>query len=276
LKLLIIGGNGMAGSVMVEYFRQQPGYEVIFTTRDKNSPGSLFLDATDFKAVEFLVNEEKPQIIINCTGLLNQKAEEHYQDAIKVNGVLPHHLAKLADYSGAKLIHISTDCVFSGDKGSYTEDDHTDGQSVYALTKALGEVRDARHLTIRTSIIGPEKRPEGIGLFKWFMEQTGMVKGYQNVFWNGVTTLELAKFTEACIREGVTGLYHLTSSETVSKYELLKMIQAEFIKEDVSIIPDTAIKLDRTLRNTRTDIQYIVPGYPEMLSEMHAWMNKNG
>jgi dTDP-4-dehydrorhamnose reductase len=276
LKLLIIGGNGMAGSVMVDYFRQQPGYEVIFTTRDKDFPGSIFLDATDFTAVESLVNEEKPQVIINCTGLLNQKAEEQYQDAIKVNGVLPHLLAKLADYSGAKLIHISTDCVFSGDKGSYTEDDHTDGQSVYALTKALGEVRDSRHLTIRTSIIGPEKRSEGIGLFKWFMEQTGVVKGFQNVFWNGVTTLELAKFTQACIEEGVTGLYHLTSSETVSKFELLKMIQAEFNKEDISIVPDSANKLDRTLRNTRTDLRYDFPGYSKMLSEMHAWMNKNG
>jgi dTDP-4-dehydrorhamnose reductase len=192
--------------------------------------------------------------------------------AFQVNSLLPHQLAKLIERQKGKLIHISTDCVFSGKKGDYTENDIPDGTSVYAQSKRLGEIISDNHLTIRTSIIGPELKEDGIGLFLWFMKQVGEIKGYKKVLWNGVTTLELAKATEAMIMSNVTGLYHLGSEEKISKYSLLKLIQQTFEKTDVEIIPDDAFRLDRTIKNTRTDFLYPIPSYEQMLVDLRDWM----
>ncbi|MDF2645366.1 MAG: family oxidoreductase, partial [Paenibacillus sp.] len=199
MKLLILGGNGMAGHILVEYFRKCTPYSVYSTSRSRPNPEGLFLDVENPVMVEKVLMEVAPDVIINCIGILNEDARQREIEAYRINGLLPHYLKVLADRLHAKLIHISTDCVFSGDRGNYTEEDIPDGLSVYARTKALGEIIDDRHLTIRTSIIGPEIRPHGIGLMQWFMEQEGMVKGYQNVYWNGVTTLELAKVIEHVI-----------------------------------------------------------------------------
>jgi dTDP-4-dehydrorhamnose reductase len=127
-------------------------------------------------------------------------------------------------------------------------------------------------LTILTSIIGPELKEDGIGLFLWFMKQNGVIKGYEKVWWNGVTTLELAKAIEVMIKHDITGLYHLGSEEKVSKFKLLTLIQEIFEKTDVEIIPDSHIVLDRTIKSTRTDFQYKIPSYKQMLLELKDWM----
>ncbi len=274
MKLLVLGGKGMAGHVMVAYFKKNPNYQVYYTSRDKQDKDGIFLDVLDLNALEKIIDSIKPDIVINCIGILNEDAEKNPFIAMQVNSFLPHQLVKLTKRHGGKLIHISTDCVFSGEVGDYTEKSIPDGTSQYSKTKQYGEIKDDENLTIRTSIIGPELKEDGIGLFLWFMNQTGKIKGYEQVYWNGVTTLELAKATEKMIDNKVTGLYHLCVKEKISKYNLLKLIQRIFNKKDVQIIPDRKNKLDRTIVNTRTDFVYNPPTYREMLTEMKKWMEK--
>ncbi|UKS27626.1 SDR family oxidoreductase [Paenibacillus sp. HWE-109] len=272
-KLLILGGQGMLGSMLVEYFRECSDYHVIFTTRDKGNPEGLYLDAEDPILLDKVIEAVSPPVAINCMGILNHFAQENPQKAYWVNGLVPHRIGKAMDKIGGKLIHISSDCVFSGEKGDHTEQDEPDGSSVYAKSKALGEVITSPHLTIRTSIIGPEIRKQGIGLMQWFLQQQGEINGYTQAFWNGVTTLELAH----CIRyvieqEPVEGLLHLTAPEPISKYELLKLFQFVFQKEDVTIRQDDVVKLNRTLKQSRTDFHYSVPSYKVMLHELKSRM----
>lgn len=270
MKLLVLGGKGMAGHIITNYFTAKKNYEVFYTSRDLNDKNSIYLDVTNSTMLEEIINGIKPDITVNCIGLLNNDANNNTKEAFQVNSLLPHQLAKLTERYQGKLIHISTDCVFSGTKGDYTEDDIPDGTSIYAQSKQLGEIISDKHLTIRTSIIGPELKENGIGLFLWFMNQKGQIKGYERVLWNGVTTLELAKAIESMIEHNVTGLYHLGSDQKVSKYTLLKLIQEIFKKTDVEILPDSEIVLDRTIKNTRTDFHYQTPNYKEMLTDMKS------
>ncbi|MCL6603763.1 MAG: SDR family oxidoreductase [Paenibacillus sp.] len=275
MKLLILGGNGMAGHMLVNYFRLQGKHHVFHTTRDKRDLGGLHVDADDISGMEKLVEIVSPHCIINAMGVLNQFAEHDKIGAYHVNGFLPHRLRRAADSIHARLIHISTDCVFEGTRGGYAEEDTPDGTSVYAMTKNLGEVRDPGHLTIRTSIIGPEIRPEGIGLMEWFLAQTGKVTGYRKVMWNGVTTLELAKAVDVMLESPVEGLIHLAHPEPVSKYELLQWIQTSFHKSDVEIVPEDQPVQDRTLTCTRRDVHFQLPSYPVMLAELAEWMKRS-
>lgn len=273
MKLLILGGKGMAGHVMTSYFIQKQEYDVFYTSRDPRDANSLYMDVTDVNRVEEIIESIKPDIVINCTGILNDHATNDPLLALQLNSLLPHQLAKLTERYSGKLIQISTDCVFLGNKGDYTEDDIPDGNSVYARSKQSGEIISNKHLTVRTSIIGPELKDNGIGLFYWFMKQVGEIKGYEKVLWNGITTLELAKATEEMIKNNVTGLYHLGSQTKISKYALLKLIQEVFGKDDVKIIQDHTIELDRTIKSTRTDYNYEIPSYKEMLVALRDWMN---
>lgn len=272
MKILILGGNGMAGHVITTYFQKKTEYTVFYTSRDPKDTGSIYVDVTDLTKLEEIIETIKPDITINCIGILNDHASNNNKLAFQVNSLLPHQLVKLTERYQGKLIHVSTDCVFSGSKGNYTEDDIPDGISVYAQSKQLGEIVNDKHLTIRTSIIGPELKENGIGLFLWFMQQKGVIKGYEKVWWNGVTTLELAKAIEVMIKQDITGLYHLGSKEKISKFELLILIQEIFEKNDVEIIPDSHIVLDRTIKSTRTDFEYTIPSYRHMLLELKDWM----
>ncbi|NUU60329.1 dTDP-4-dehydrorhamnose reductase family protein [Paenibacillus agri] len=273
MKLLILGGNGMAGHMLVNYFRRQGKHSVFYTTRDKQDLSGLYVDADDIAGVENLIDIVSPHCIINAMGVLNQFAERDRIGAYHVNGFLPHRLRRVADEVHARLIHISTDCVFEGTRGGYAEDDTPDGTSVYAITKSLGEVREPGHLTIRTSIIGPEIRSGGIGLLEWFLAQTGQVSGYSRVMWNGVTTLELAKAIDSLLDSTVSGLIHLAHPQPVSKYQLLQQIRKAFDKRDVEIVLEDMYVQDRTLQSTRPDFSWDFPTYSVMLAELAEWMN---
>ncbi|MED4235882.1 dTDP-4-dehydrorhamnose reductase family protein [Priestia megaterium] len=273
MKILILGGKGMAGHVITNYFKKKSEYTVFYTSRDLNDTDSIYVDVTNLTKLEELIETIKPDITINCIGILNEHATNNNKLAFQVNSLLPHQLVKLTERCQGKLIHISTDCVFSGNKGDYTENDIPDGTSVYAQSKQLGEIISEKHLTIRTSIIGPELKEDGIGLFLWFMQQTGVIKGYEKVWWNGVTTLELAKAIEVMINQDITGLYHLSAEEKISKFGLLRLMQEVFHKSDVDIIPDSQIVLDRTIKSTRKDFQYKTPSYKQMLIELKDWMH---
>jgi dTDP-4-dehydrorhamnose reductase len=272
MKILILGGKGMAGHMITAYFKQKPEYSVYYTSRDLRDEEGIYLDVTDSTKLEEVIETIKPNVTINCIGILNEDAANNTKLSFQVNSLLPHQLVKLMERHHGKLIHISTDCVFSGSKGDYKENNLTDGTSIYAQSKQLGEIISDNHLTIRTSIIGPELKDKGIGLFLWFMSQKGKIKGYEKVLWNGVTTLELAKAIETMICQNVTGLYHLGSDEKISKYELLNLMQLIFDKQDVEIIPDSHFVQDRTIKSTRIDFHYPIPTYKTMLEELKTWM----
>lgn len=276
MKLLIIGGHGMAGHMMVQYFKKQGHHTVFYTSRNKKDPNGLILDVNDIHSVDLLVKAVHPDVIINAVGILNQYAEKNVIQAYHVNGFLPHRLANLADQIGAKLIHISTDCVFKGDlSGGYKEEDLPDGETIYAITKSLGEVCSPGHLTIRTSIIGPEMRKNGIGLMHWFFAQKGVVQGYTKARWNGVTTLMLAKVVDEYMTSKVSGLIHLAHPDPVSKYELLLLFKEIWDLKETVIVPNSTFVQDRTLAVTREDVSPLLPSYRDMLKELKEWIQRD-
>ena len=218
-----------------------------------------------------IVCESRPDIILNCIGVLIKGSKEHPDNAILINAWFPHLLKKLSDEVGAKLIHISTDCVFSGKKGNYTETDFRDADDVYGRSKSLGEIINNKDLTLRTSIIGPELKENGEGLFHWFMRQHGQVNGFNTAIWGGVTTLELAKAIDVAITQGTTGLVQLSNGTGISKYDLLHLFRKIWNKQDIEILPFDGNGIDKSIAKSEK-FDYVVPGYEEMLREQYDWM----
>jgi len=273
-KILIFGAGGMAGHVCAEFLSGIPDYEVMTCARRPLVDTMLACDVTDRGAVEQVLKQTLPDIVINCVGMLVKDSEKRLDQAILVNGYFPHMLAHLGGELNFKLIHISTDCVFSGKKGGYAEEDFRDGDTPYARTKALGEVMDSTNLTIRTSIIGPEIKSDGSGLCDWFMKQSGTINGYSQAFWSGVTTVELAKAIRAFIQQDITGLYQLTMPEKISKYDLLKLFKNIWKREDLVIESADEYFCDKSMVCARTDFDYKLPAsYSEILTSMKCWMN---
>src|ERR1700744_1569890 len=193
-KILLFGATGMAGHLIYFFLKDTGYYEIIpVVYRNKLTSDCIVLDVSNKKAVSELIRYQKPDFIINCIGVLIKGANTYPDNAILLNSYLPHLLVKIADEVGAKLIHLSTDCVFSGSRGSYSETDFRDADDIYGRSKSLGEILLNNHLTLRTSIIGPEIKKDGEGLFHWFMTQRGTINGFTKAYWSGITTLELAK-----------------------------------------------------------------------------------
>jgi len=276
-KVMVLGAGGMAGHVITLELRKQPSFDVIAVSRSINliSP-DIILDVTDIKALRNMVLQQKPDIIINCIGTLNEMAENNPANAILINSYLPHYLEDLTKSSTTRLIHISTDCVFSGKRGGYVEADPTDGQGYYAQTKALGEVINNKDITIRTSIIGPELNENGIGLFNWFAKQKGEIKGYTKAYWTGITTTVLVKAIIEIINQPINGLYHLVSPEKISKYSLLQIFMESFQGSKVSsIMAFDNYMTDKSLINTRNDYNLDIPSYQTMVTDMKIWMSEH-
>jgi dTDP-4-dehydrorhamnose reductase len=276
-KVLILGANGMAGHVITTGFRSDPSnYEVISVARTRSLiKPDILLDVTNFIELENLIKKTNPNFIINCIGLLNKTAEDRPDKAILINSYLPHFLENITQNSISKIIHISTDCVFSGYEGNYTEVSTKNGIGFYAQSKALGEVINNKDLTIRTSIIGPEINSNGIGLFHWFSQQKREVKGYKNALWTGITTIELLNALKIIVKEDkLTGLYHLVNNNKISKYKLLEIMINEFNK-NISLIEDTKYKIDKSLINTRKDFSFQVKEYEQMINEMNTWIKNH-
>ncbi len=274
-KVLIIGSKGMAGHVIYHFLRNETDFEIIDIARDNDLHAPTYqLDVSEFKRMTSVLIEEMPDVVINCIGVLNKDAEDHPDKSVLLNTYLPHFLAQRGNEIGFKLIHISTDCVFSGQRGSYTESSEKDGKGFYAQTKSLGEVCYGRHLTLRTSIIGPELKDNGIGLFHWFMRQRGKLKGYTKAYWTGVTTLELAKAIIAAIRQDISGLHHLVNDSKINKYNLILLFKTVFSKREIEIEPFDDYTVDKSLIRTNRDFNYSVSSYEVMVEEMKNWIAK--
>ncbi len=276
-RILILGSAGMAGHVVKKYLSDSGKY-IIGELARTLSPGKFIysIDITDLSALDQVIAKFKPVVIINCIGVLNKDAEDNPDKAILLNSYLPHHLAKKATASGARLIHISTDCVFSGLRGNYLDTDEKDGIGIYAQSKALGEVNYDAHLTIRTSIVGPEIKTNGIGLLHWFLRNEAKeIKGYTQAFWGGVTTIQLAIAIEHAIEKSLSGLIHLTNGLRISKFDLVNIFK-DIFKKNVLIQADDHYKVDKSLAmSTHTKLLGEVPSYEKMVQDMKSWMQDN-
>lgn len=275
-KILVIGSKGMAGHVIKRYLESLDIYEVWGIARNiKSKNKSLNLDVFDTKKLEKIIDKGGFKLIINCVGLLNETAENNPNLAIWFNSYFPHHLSTLGKKYNFKIIHISTDCVFSGIEGGYKEDSFKNGIGYYAQSKALGEIINRKDLTFRTSIIGPELKKDGIGLFHWFMSQKNQIHGYSNAYWTGVTTIELVKGIHEAIKQDLTGLYHFVNNTKISKLNLLNELNYNFRDGNFKIIPNSDYTIDKSLINTRKDFNYVVPSYKFMIKEMKNWILDN-
>ena len=274
MKILILGCNGMAGHLISLYFKEQE-HEVVGFARQQSAllDTTMVGDASDFPLIQKIIEEGGFDAVINCIGLLNQFAEENKAMAVLLNGYLPHWLTEITKDTTTRIIHMSTDCVFAGNDGPYYEDTFPNGATFYDRSKAMGEINTAKDLTFRNSIVGPDIKPSGIGLFNWFMKQEGEVGGYTGAIWTGVTTYTLAKAMEQALKENLTGLYNLVNNESINKYDLLGLFNTYFRAGEVKINPNDKLQLDKSLRRKREDFSFVVPSYEQQVKEMREWVD---
>lgn len=272
MKFLIMGCNGMAGHMIALYLKEN-GHAVTGFARTK-SPyfDTITGDAFDKEWINRLLKQEHYDTVINCIGILNQFAETNKSMAVYLNSFLPHYLTDITAESSTQIIHISTDCVFSGKRGDYSEEDFKDGETFYDRTKALGEIDDHKNLTLRQSIVGPDIKKNGIGLLNWFMQQHGKVAGYKGAMWTGQTTLQLAKTMEAAAKEKAHGLYNTVPDMSISKCDLLELFNKYIRREKITIIPVDRMATDKSLKRTHWDFNYKIPDYETMIMELADWM----
>lgn len=274
-KILVLGATGMAGHLITLYFKEK-GYDVTgFCRREVKEFNTIIGDALETQFLKKAILDGNYDVIINCIGILNQDAENNKSIAVSLNSHLPHFIADITKDSSTKLIQMSTDCVFAGNTGPYFEDSLPDGATFYDRSKALGEIDDDKNLTFRNSIIGPDWNENGIGLFHWFMKQQGVVNGFTGAIWTGVTTLTLAKAMEQAIEQDLTGLYNLVNNESISKYDLLLSFNKHFRNDSITVNAHDSLKLDKSLRRKRTDFNFIVPSYEQMIVEMKEWIDNH-
>ncbi|MHB1461982.1 MAG: SDR family oxidoreductase [Armatimonadota bacterium] len=272
MKFLVLGSIGMAGHTITLYLKEQGHDVTAFSIKPFPYCENVIGDAMDAEFIKSMLKNVGADVVINCVGMLNQSCDREPSQAVYLNSYFPHFVADALRETESRFIHMSTDCVFSGDKGSYSECSFRDGKSFYDRTKALGEIDDDRNLTFRNSIIGPDMNENGIGLFNWFMKQNGPVKGYTGAIWTGVTTLVLARAMEAASTEKLTGIYNLVNNETISKYDLINLFNKHMRNGALPVYPDATVNIDKSLICNRTDFSFVVPGYEQMVIEMNQWI----
>ncbi|RJX37199.1 SDR family oxidoreductase [Paenibacillus pinisoli] len=274
MKFLVLGATGMAGHTISLYLHER-GHDVATLSRTPFPYGyNQNGDLSDPSVLKSALSEHY-DVIINCIGVLNDSCDRDPSRAVYLNSYLPHLLTDLLKDRGTRLFHMSTDCVFSGKAAPYHEQSLRDGETFYDRTKALGEIDHPHHLTFRNSIIGPDMKEDGIGLFNWFMKQSGTIHGYTRAIWTGVTTLTLAKAMERAAAEPITGIYNLVNNASISKLDLLHLFNRHFKSKPLNILPSDAVNLDKTLRNNRHDFSFQVPSYEQMIIEMKEWIDSH-
>ena len=274
-KVLVLGSTGMLGHIVHYFLDSTNKYDLYnLSFRNKLNSKTIIEDVSDQEKLSNLINEISPDVIINCIGILIKGSNENIKNAIYVNGYFPHWLKGVCKEINCKLIHISTDCVFSGKNGGNDENSIKDAIDDYGKTKSLGEFDSFNHLCIRTSIIGPELKQNGEGLMHWLFNQQGTINGFKNVFWSVVTTLELAKAIHFSIKNNISGLWNVTNGEAISKFDLLKTIIKTFSINKLKLEPNTDKISDKSLKSIR-GIDYKVPSYQIMLEGLADYYREN-
>ncbi|MGE5474755.1 MAG: dTDP-4-dehydrorhamnose reductase family protein [Ignavibacteriales bacterium] len=288
-KVLILGATGMLGHTIFDELSKKPDLEVYGTVRDATNMEKYFshelmenirdkVDINNFDLVIRTITEVKPDIVINCIGIIKQLPEAKDPiNCITINALFPHRVAMICNTVGARMIHISTDCVFSGKKGNYMESDLPDADDLYGRTKLLGEVNNYNHcITLRTSVIGHEIRGN-LSLIEWFMRQEGKTRGYTNAIFSGFPTVELARIIADYVipNEDLSGLYHV-SAEPISKYDLLKLVSEKYDKK-IEFEKFEDFYSDKSLNSNlfRNAAGYLPPSWPDMIEKMHENYNSS-
>lgn len=276
MKYLVLGCNGMLGHVVSLYLNQR-GHQVIGVGRKSLNIGinTRLCDLRNLKAVSEIIQEDNFDFIVNCAGVLNADAEKDKANAVAINSLLPHFLSHVTTGTNTRVIHVSTDCVFSGKDGGYSENSFKDGSDFYARSKALGEIENQKDITIRTSIVGPDINPNGVGLFNWFMKQKKEIKGYSKAIWTGQTNVQLAKTIEYASEKQLFGLFNVVPTEPIDKLSLLKLFNEYCRGSSVSIQPDSSVVIDKSLTTLRCEFEHIVPDYHTMVLDMVEWIQVN-
>jgi dTDP-4-dehydrorhamnose reductase len=286
LRILILGASGMLGHQLWRHFSSTKltTFGVIRKKRSAYRHSGLFsdervidnVDVNNFQGLCGVMEAVAPDVILNCIGVTKRRKNRDIAAAsIRLNALFPHELAAWSLPRNMKIINFSTDCVFDGQKGSYTEKSPTSAQDLYGRTKALGEIIGENACTIRSSFIGPELQA-GTELFEWFLAQRGVVKGFTRAIYSGLTTLELSRVVEDIIvnHPECTGLYHISSSP-ISKYNLLREI-LKFMPLPIELIPDGEFECDRSLNSHRfrKKYDYTPPSWESMISELTTYMQR--
>lgn len=281
-RILIVGVTGMLGHAVFNVFDGDAGHEVWGTLRSaaglRHFSAQVHarllsgVDVLDHDALTAVMARVRPDVVINCVGLIKQLADANDPlTALPINAMLPHRLARLCELAGARLIHVSTDCVFSGLKGLYLESDLSDAEDLYGKSKYIGELHDLPHaITLRTSIVGHELG-SSYALVDWFLSQQSSVRGFTKAIFSGLPTVELARVMKDFVvpHPQLNGLYHV-AAQPIAKLDLLQLIAAQYGKQ-IEIRPDDALVIDRSLNGARFSeaTGYVAPAWPELIRRMH-------
>lgn len=283
MKIFILGATGMLGHTMFKVLSENPAWEVYGSVRNK-SARSFFSDDLSNRLITDLDVENhdlllkafatvRPDVVINCIGLVKQLAESNEPlKAVPINTLLPHRLAALCLLEGARLVHFSTDCVFSGADGNYRESDFPDARDLYGRTKLLGEVDESHVITLRTSIIGHELSGKR-SLIEWFLSQKNAVTGFSRAIFTGLPTVEVSHVIRDIVlpRSELHGLYHV-ASRPIAKFDLLRIV-AQVYGKDIEIIPDNSLVIDRSLDASRFEAAtgYVPADWQSLIELMHEY-----
>lgn len=283
MKILVLGVTGMLGNAMFRVLAEHSEHAVFGTTRNDRAKGYFpetlgknLVAGVDVESHDSLIRAfalVQPQVVVNCIGLVKQLADANDPlQAVPINSLLPHRLAALCLATRARLIHISTDCVFSGTKGGYRETDFPDAYDLYGRSKLLGEVDYPHAVTLRTSIIGHELSGHR-SLIGWFLKQKGKVKGFRRAVFSGLPTVELSRVVRDVVLQHpeLTGLYHV-AAKPINKYELLQLV-AEIYGKEIELVPDDQLVIDRSLNADRfyEATGYRAPPWPELIESMYEF-----
>lgn len=283
-RVLVLGATGMLGNAALRFFAESPGFEVSGSVRSLTSAQTLredlqeklhvCVDVENADSLLRLFDTVRPAVVINCVGLVKQLSDsDDPLAALPINAMLPHRLSRICSLVGARLIHISTDCVFSGITGNYCESAAPDAQDVYGRSKLLGEVVNSAHaITLRTSIIGHELT-NAHGLVGWFLREKIKVNGYKRAVFSGFPTVEIVRIIRDYVipNPHLHGLYHV-SAKPIDKFSLLQLVANQY-GHDIDIVPDERIVINRSLNSTRFSeaTGYISPEWSDLVHRMHAF-----
>jgi dTDP-4-dehydrorhamnose reductase len=283
-SILVLGASGMLGNAVLRFFAESYDYEVYGTARSCGSIRDLQqkaptakivtgIDVDNLDSLTRLFATVNPTLVINCVGIVKQLEEANDPlVALPINALLPHRLARLAQVAGARLVHLSTDCVFSGEKGNYSESDTPDAHDLYGRSKLLGEVDYPNAITLRTSIIGHELSGAR-SLVDWFLSQNEAVSGYKRAIFSGFPTVEIARIIRDYVvpNPQLHGLYHL-SAEPINKFDLLRLV-AQIYEKKIIIKQTDEYAIDRSLNSDRFRLEtgFKPDSWIELVKRMHAF-----
>lgn len=271
MKVLLIGSGGMLGHMTTLYF-QELGYEIVDISHNRRCrEATVLIDILDRRKFEDFLAKSEFDYVINCAAVLVKASLQKKAEAIMLNSWFPHYLEGIFSDTGTKLIQVSTAGVFAGNSAPYCEEDLQDTNTFYGKTKSLGELENAKNLVIRSDFIGPDMSKQGTGLFNWIMTAGKELVGYSRAIFNGVSSLEFAKFLDFAIKNNITGQYHLFAADSLSKADFIRAVSKVF-HLGISVADADRVTIDTRLCTHRTDVNYSQKTYEQQLTELKEWV----